>query len=549
MERRNAAKRGLEPPPRGPFERSCSATIAAPTASPLRRQNRAVASAKNAPTRAATLLSRGGAFSPAEASGFFGPEEFFGPALAAASDSCVRLPSDSSDSSDPAFAFASESSSLFLERNALFRELYAAAAVSAANETAPKASATSPRSPVCPHAPPASRRFRSGRSSGTSGTSARSSPRPPRRRPPPAVSLARRWVRPRVFVRRVFLRRFFLEPRRVHRHAHDAVDDAERDLHPRRLLRRRAPRRAQRPSPPRRPPPGGERRRAYPRDPPFRPPPPHPPPPRSPSRPPPIANSASATSAHAHAHACAASMQHARPPASAIGQSPSERHRRRQRLPRTRFAPSPTAPMDFHEPPSAISTSDARYGASALVAAHAASSPPSRTAPPRVARRRRRLARGSTRRRRETRTPGSPRGSTRRTPRTPPRPGRDTWRRSARRSDSEAQASRPRRWRTRREARWKKKPFRAFSSERRRNLLPGRNRRRSSRRPRRPRRSLLTPSGTGTGFGFVRARLARRVWKIFRRSRASRRRGRRRSATTASARGDTRGARRASPAR
>ena len=31
MERRNAAKRGLEPPPRGPFERSCSATIAAPT--------------------------------------------------------------------------------------------------------------------------------------------------------------------------------------------------------------------------------------------------------------------------------------------------------------------------------------------------------------------------------------------------------------------------------------------------------------------------------------------------------------------------------------
>ena len=63
-------------------------------------------------------------------------------------------------------------------------------------------------------------------------------------------------------------------------------------------------------------------------------------------------------------------MQHARPPASAIGQSPSDRHRRRQRLPRTRFAPSPTAPMDFHEPPSAISTSDARYGARALVAAH-----------------------------------------------------------------------------------------------------------------------------------------------------------------------------------
>ena len=371
MERRNAAKRGLEPPPRGPFERSCSATIAAPTASPLRRQNRAVASAKNAPTRAATLLSRGGAFSPAEASGFFGPEEFFGPALEGpASDSRVRLPSDSSDSSDPAFAFASESSSLFRERNALFRELYAAAAVSAANETAPKASATSPRSPVLPSrasgvapvshgevvgdigdigsvvpAPPAtssaSGRFpRASEGSHPASSSVGSSGGGSFLNP--GESIATRTTPSTTLSVTSTLGVSFAG---AHPVAHSAFAP------PAALLPAAS---------------AAARIRAIrPFDPPAS---------SSSSNPiapsPPIANSASATSAHAHAHACAASMQHARPPTSAIGQSPSERHRRRQRLPRTRFPPSPTAPMDFHEPPSAISTSDARYGASALVAAH-----------------------------------------------------------------------------------------------------------------------------------------------------------------------------------
>ena len=181
-------------------------------------------------------------------------------------------------------------------------------------------------------------------------------------------------------------------------------------------------------------------------------------------------------------------MQHARPPASATGQSPSDRHRRRRWL-RGRFPPSPTAPMTSTSRParSPRRREVRRQSVGCRAPPHRATEPNRSAARGRAPSAATEVHDGE-----ETRTPGSPRG---------PRAGRRARHRAqgaTRGGEARVGATRHRRhvreWRTRVTL---EKAFSSRFERHRRNF----SRTEPPAFVSAPSSLVVTPFGTGTGFG------------------------------------------------